>query len=350
MIGSLGGHFELLLTAAPTRADYDYVWITSPGVRIEELRSSGRTVRELPRLDRGTLGLGAVWAGIRLAFHERPTTVITSGAGLAVPFCLVSWLFGARLIFIETMARVRGGSRSGQLLAKVTDDVIVQWPELAQSSYPGAHVAFPTLLEGVNADPDRTQPGAGTFVTVGSHDAPFDRLLRMVDDAVAEDLLPRPVFVQHGVAPAVGAGIEGAPFIDPDQFGRRVREASLVITHGGAGAIATALRSGAKPLVISRSAERGEHVDDHQSEIVEKLADLGLIVHVTAPRLTRDDVAAAAVPPRPYETADRPTVGETLESLLDQNSRSTPIRRRALSFLLNSLRIASGRLRPGRRS
>ena len=289
LIASLGGHLELLTVIAEALDGVDRVWVTSEGARANSLRSGGDEVHTLPRLDRSSFSLRTVWAGMVLAVRERPRLVVTSGAGLAVPFCLVARLLGARLVFVETMARVTTGSTTGRLLARFSDHVLVQWPELLRT-YPRAQLCRPALLEGVTALGDR--PGAGTFVTVGSHDQPFDRLLSAADAAAGASVLPQPVFAQRGVSQLEPAAMTTADFISPAEFSRRVQEAAVVVTHGGAGAMATALRAGRRPVVLARRSSTGEHVDDHQTELVTKLDELGLVVLVEE-TITAEDVGRA---------------------------------------------------------
>jgi UDP-N-acetylglucosamine--N-acetylmuramyl-(pentapeptide) pyrophosphoryl-undecaprenol N-acetylglucosamine transferase len=295
LIASLGGHLELLEGLAPAFAPMRRVWITSEGVRAESLRQRGEEVRTLPRIDRSSLSPGAVAAGVRLAVRERPRLVVTSGAGFAVPFALTGRALGARVVFLETMARVRSGSVTGRLLSRLGSDVLVQWPELSRR-YPHARVCRPRLLEGV--DQAGGAGGVGTFVTVGSHDAPFERLLRAVEEAAARGILPRPVRAQVGVGSSSSPDLETVDFLSPPEFRAAVDGARVVVTHGGAGAIATVLRSGGRPLVMARRRDRGEHVDDHQLELTEKLAALGLAVPIVD-AVGADAVAAATQPVAP---------------------------------------------------
>lgn len=316
LVASLGGHLELLTSMRDALEGVDRVWVTSEGSRAESLRQQGDRVRTLPRLDRSSATVRAVLSGILLAVRERPRLVVTSGAGLAVPFCLTARLLGATIVFVETMARVRTGSASGRLLSRVTPHVLVQWPELA-AVYPRAVVCRPALLEGVAAVGGRG--GRGTFVTVGSHDQPFERLLRLVGSAIEVGTVPGPVFVQRGVSATAVNGAESTAFVTPSEFLERTSEAAVVVAHGGAGAIATALRAGRRPVVVARRQVAGEHVDDHQEELVAKLAELGLVVLVEDGELTQDHVDRAT------ETFEwdgggpgLPSVEEQLRSLVDR--------------------------------
>ncbi|MGY5882439.1 glycosyltransferase [Modestobacter lacusdianchii] len=314
LIASLGGHLELLHALAPALSDRSRVWITSEGSRADSLRRSGETVRVLPRLDRGSLRLSTLAAGVVLALRERPSLVVTSGAGLAVPFAVTARMLGARLVFVETMARVTTGSMSGRILSRLGADVIVQWPDLRRV-YPRAVVCRPTLLEDIGVAP--APDGEGTFVTVGSHDAPFDRLLAWVDDAVDDGLLPAPITVQRGVSNREQRHGTSQPFLSPEEFRAAVEGARVLVTHAGAGAMATALRVGRVPLVMARRAEEGEHVDDHQQQLVSRLDELGLVVAVAGPlTVEQRERATGPLGLAPRQTSGLPGVADALTEML----------------------------------
>jgi UDP-N-acetylglucosamine--N-acetylmuramyl-(pentapeptide) pyrophosphoryl-undecaprenol N-acetylglucosamine transferase len=312
LIASLGGHLELLERVAPAFEGMRRVWITSEGARAASLRARGEEVRTLPRLDRSQRSPAALVAGIRLAVRERPTLVVTSGAGLAIPFSLTARAMGARLVFLETMARVTSGSLTGRVLSRVAADVLVQWPEL-RAQYPRARICRPLLLEGV--DRVGRADGEGTFVTVGSHDVPFHRLLRAVEAAAEDGVLPGPVRAQVGVGESGFASVETTQFMSPDEFGEAVERARVVVCHGGAGALATVLRSGKRPLVMARRHDYGEHVDDHQLDLTAKLGALGLVVPIDD-GIAPADVDTAGTP------LDAPAELSVLPSLLDDLRRT----------------------------
>jgi UDP-N-acetylglucosamine transferase subunit ALG13 len=275
LAASLGGHLELLEALMPALQGVSRVWITSPGVRAEHLRACGERVLTLPRLDRSSLSPLAAVRSAGLALTERPKLIVASGAGLVVPFCAAGRAMGARLLFTETMARVSHGSLSGRAAARLGATMFVQWPELLKT-YPGATLCRPPFLEGIEAV---APPGEGTFVTTGSHDQPFTRLLGIVSAAARADVLPRPIVIQDGT-PGFGNdwSDEQHRFLTPEDFVARVSKSQVVITHGGAGAMTSALRAGRRPIVIPRLKRWSEHVDDHQLELVDKLAGMDLVV------------------------------------------------------------------------
>ena len=54
-------------------------------------------------------------------------------------------------------------------------------------------------------------------------------------------------------------------------------KADVVITHGGSGAIIGAIKKGKKVIAVARRAKYGEHVDDHQTQLVQQLRKLNII-------------------------------------------------------------------------
>ena len=242
LAASPGGHLDLLLAVADVLRDRPTVWVTEEGPRAAALRAGGPAVRELPHLERSPRPL---LANIRRDSDARPEGATPagdrSGTGLVVPFCLLARLTGPRVVFVETMARVHGPSASGRILSRRADTVIVQWPEMMRV-YRRAILCRPALFEAVASEPSRE--GQGTFVALGLHDAPFDRLLAAVDRALDVGVLEPPVIVQAGPSGYRSRNFEAVPYLSPDQVRDAVSRARHVVCHAGAGIISTSLRSG----------------------------------------------------------------------------------------------------------
>lgn len=74
---------------------------------------------------------------LMIMIKEKPEYIITTGALIAYPFCMTGKLFGCKIIYIESFARVNHGSLTGKLLYKHSDLFIVQWDEML-NIYPNA--------------------------------------------------------------------------------------------------------------------------------------------------------------------------------------------------------------------
>lgn len=115
------------------------------------------------------------------------------------------------------------------------------------------------------------------FVTVGSQKFQFNRLLKAVDDLVASGAVQEPVFAQTGYSDYQPQHYEFQAFMDRDAFREMEEKADIVITHGGTGAIIGAVKLGKKVIAVPRLAQYGEHVDDHQTQLIAEFQEQNLI-------------------------------------------------------------------------
>ena len=114
------------------------------------------------------------------------------------------------------------------------------------------------------------------FVTVGSQKFPFDRLIKKVDQMIGAGLIKEEVFIQTGTSGYVPACPHQA-FCGQEQFAGLMKSCDILITHGGAGTMAGAVKQGKKVIAVPRLARYGEHVDDHQLELPARFHDMNLV-------------------------------------------------------------------------
>lgn len=115
------------------------------------------------------------------------------------------------------------------------------------------------------------------FVTVGTNEARFDRLLTAVDAVGAEEEL----VVQHGPSPVRPAGARCVAFLAWDEVVEHMRAARVVVAHAGVGSVLVAVANGKRPLVMPRLRRYREAVDDHQVVFANRLAEAGLVTVIT---------------------------------------------------------------------
>ena len=115
------------------------------------------------------------------------------------------------------------------------------------------------------------------FITVGSQKFQFDRLLRAVDRLAAEGKITDAIFAQTGSSAYIPQQFPSQPFLNQEEFADRLDQADIVITHGGTGVIMNAVKRGKKVIAVPRLARYGEHVDDHQLELLRQFEQLDLI-------------------------------------------------------------------------
>ena len=115
------------------------------------------------------------------------------------------------------------------------------------------------------------------FVTLGSQKFPFNRLLQKIDGLIEDGIITEPVFAQTGASDYVPKHYAYKPFLDREEFARQMSLCDTVITHGGTGAIIGAVKKGKKVIAVPRLARYGEHVDDHQLQLIGQFREQNLI-------------------------------------------------------------------------
>lgn len=115
------------------------------------------------------------------------------------------------------------------------------------------------------------------FITVGSQKFQFNRLLEAADELVASGVIKEEVFAQTGYSDYNPRNYAYRDFLDHDEFSKYEKKADIVITHGGTGAIIGAVKNGKKVIAVPRLAKYGEHVDDHQTQLIRQFRDQNLI-------------------------------------------------------------------------
>lgn len=220
------------------------------------------------------------WQEVR---RFKPDIVVSTGAGFTFAALLFAKLLGARVIYIESIARVDGASLAGKMLRWWCDHILVQWPQL-QKDYPQA-LYCPTLREGSIDSNDTRQ---GIFVTIGTV-MEFDRLLGAVLALKNSGDITEPIIAQTGPTQLTLPGIKTWRELSYADMQKHFRSSDIVITHGGSGSILGALEAGCRVVAVARRQRHGDHYDDHQLDILKAFERAGLIEAA----YDTDEVAAA---------------------------------------------------------
>lgn len=145
LVGSSGGHLAQLLALEPWWSRRERHWVTfgTPDAR-SQLRGEEvtwahhPTTRNLPNLLRNLL------LAVRLLREHRPDVVVSTGAGVALPFFVLARVLGIRTVYVEVYDRIDSSTLTGRLCAPFADRVLVQWDE-QRALYRGARVIGPLL-------------------------------------------------------------------------------------------------------------------------------------------------------------------------------------------------------------
>lgn len=116
------------------------------------------------------------------------------------------------------------------------------------------------------------------FITLGSQKFQFNRLLKAVDDLVQRKIIKEDVFAQIGYSDYQPQNYSYKKFLDRDEFARMEEKSEIVITHGGTGAIIGSVKKDKKVIAVPRLAKFGEHVDDHQLQLLDEFEKMQIIV------------------------------------------------------------------------
>lgn len=139
-VASSGGHWEELMCLRPIADEHDTFFVTEAGGQARD--SSLKNIYLLPQINRRQKDflwrfLKLLMASGKIMFREKPDFVITTGALISFPFCVYAKLMGAKVIYIETFARVNDRSLTGRLVYPIADLFLVQWESLLEF-YPKA--------------------------------------------------------------------------------------------------------------------------------------------------------------------------------------------------------------------
>ena len=115
------------------------------------------------------------------------------------------------------------------------------------------------------------------FITLGSQKFQFNRLLKAVDEQVANGKINDEIFAQIGASEYRPKNFKFKDFLNRDEFNNWQSKCDIVIAHGGTGAIIGAVKKGKKVIAVPRLKKYGEHVDDHQLQLVGQFRELNLL-------------------------------------------------------------------------
>lgn len=136
VVCSAGGHLAEAL-AATKESSVDRYYVTKRDDHVAE-RLAGHKVYYVEDPHTSLWGyIKNVVQSLGIFLRERPKVILSTGSGIALATCLLGWLYGSKIVFIETGARVVTPSRTGRLMYRFSDVFYVQWKPLLKY-YPKA--------------------------------------------------------------------------------------------------------------------------------------------------------------------------------------------------------------------
>jgi UDP-N-acetylglucosamine:LPS N-acetylglucosamine transferase len=134
LVCSAGGHLLQMYLLRDAWRDVSHSWVS---LNREDARSLlagevvhygyGPTTRNILNLLRN------LRLALSIVRRTRPSVIVTTGAGLAVPFAWIGRLTGAKVVYVESLTRINRPSLSCRLIRPVASRIYVQWPELVNT-------------------------------------------------------------------------------------------------------------------------------------------------------------------------------------------------------------------------
>lgn len=130
MVCSSGGHLLLLHLLKDFWGPYDRFWVTFEKEDAISLLQDERTYWAYFPTNRNIFNLiRNFFVAFRVLFKEKPDILVSTGAGVAIPFFYLARLMRKKLVFIEAYERIDNPSLTGRLVYPITHAFILQWEE-----------------------------------------------------------------------------------------------------------------------------------------------------------------------------------------------------------------------------
>jgi UDP-N-acetylglucosamine--N-acetylmuramyl-(pentapeptide) pyrophosphoryl-undecaprenol N-acetylglucosamine transferase len=294
LVASTGGHLEELIRLRSwLQLDSDACeWVTFDDSQSRSLLADDKRVhfvRPVTQRDYYGAALNLV-AAQRLLSSRRFARVVSTGAGIAVPFLSVARAYGVSCHYVESAARSQGASLTGRVASLIPGvRLYSQYEEWSTGPwhYRGS------LFDGYRVEA-RTSSAARTVervvVTLGTQgNYPFRRAVEAVTRVLPQVAgADTEVLWQVASTDTSDLGIRARDRVQASELHQAIAEADVVICHAGVGSVLNALDRGKSPVLLPRSRAYGEHVDDHQWLIAEQLALRGLAIPCNPDDLTAE--------------------------------------------------------------
>jgi UDP-N-acetylglucosamine--N-acetylmuramyl-(pentapeptide) pyrophosphoryl-undecaprenol N-acetylglucosamine transferase len=314
LLASTGGHLsELHQLRHRFSPDLGHVeWATFDTPQARDMLA-GETVHYVPVVRpkdaRGTLRNMRV--AQRLLRDRGITRVISTGAGVALPYFLAARRRDIPTHYIESAARTDGPSLTGRLVSATSRAHLYSqhtWgPDQRRWHFRGSVFdGFDTVGQ-TSPRIDKVVVTFGTQAGYSFHRAAA-KLAKVLADVTSSDA---EIVWQVGDTDVSGLGIDSVRSLSHTDMRDAIAEADLVVGHAGVGSSLLSLGLGRVPVLIPRMRMYGEHTDDHQQQIARDLERRGLAVAAQVAELTPEHLVRASklrsfdVEAAPFSILDR---------------------------------------------
>lgn len=140
-VASAGGHLSQILSLSPVWEEYEVICVSTGQMVREKLEVFGETyiVGECNR-EHPIQTISVMFKCLKIILKEKPDVILSTGAAAGFLICFWGKLFGAKVIWLDSIANARKLSMSGRMIRPFADLILSQWPEVA-AKYPNVEYA-----------------------------------------------------------------------------------------------------------------------------------------------------------------------------------------------------------------
>jgi len=275
LVTALGGHFEQMTNLYDFYKCYDHFWITHRNKQTEGQSDKERMYFiEKAHYKKPWTHLFQILPLLNIILiREKPTHILSTGSGRAalIPF-LISRVLGIKFIHIDTFSRVCGYSKFGTFLLKTGNKIYTQWEDAQNEK---AIYIGPVFRGKENYN--QSHDAKHVFVTLGTRDESFIRLLKAIEGLVKKDKIKEKVVIQAGHTKYSPKCADVFDFCTPEMVDELISNAKYVITQESAGIATQCLKYRKKFIVMPRDYRYGElpSKSDMKEDLHYKLEELG---------------------------------------------------------------------------
>ncbi len=274
LVCTQGGHFEQMTNLSDFFGCYEHFWITNRNRQTEsQLKQERAYYIEMGHFKKPWTYLYQLAPLLKVFAREKPTHVLSTGSGRTalLPFLLARF-FRIKFFYIDTFSRVHGHSKFGTFLLRTKNTIYTQWkdPHNENAVYIGPIFKPPPPCK-------KKRDSKYVFVTLGTRDEPFMRLIEGVEELVKKGAIKEKVVVQAGHTKYRSDLLEIFDFCGPEKIDELILNARYVITQESAGIGTQCMKYKTKFIVMPRLYRNGElpTKSDMKEDLHYRLEELG---------------------------------------------------------------------------
>jgi len=280
LVCTKGGHFEQLINLSDVYNQYNHFWITNRNNQTTStLEKEKKYFVRIAHFKKPWTFLFQIPSMIRIFLKEKPTHILSTGSGRTafIPYILAR-ICNIYFIYIDTFSRVYGYSKFGTFLLKTGQNIFSQWEDPGNKNVTYIGCIFKKLINF-----QKTTDSDYIFVTVGTREEPFTRLITAVEALKKKGIIKEKIIVQAGYTKYRSHFMEIFDFCTPKKIEKLIMNAKYIITQESGGIGSLCLKYNTKFIVMPRIFKYGElpAKSDMKEDLQYKLQEMGYTKVVT---------------------------------------------------------------------